>query len=295
MLSTDNRTRLVDEMGILESPVVLGPKSCIFSDVACGGIYSLSGSRIEVLVPHRKGIGGIASTSDGALVVTGRNISLKRPGIGTTEVIREPSPEEGISSFNDLVVDAKGRIYVGALNLQPPTPSGTACPTSILLIGNDGSSRVVASDLRFPNGMVLTDGGEHLLVADSELRCIYSFEVAPDGLLMNRRTFIEWADGKPDGMALAEDDSIWVAVTSSGGGFVDVLDSGGNSRRRLAFDEPLVTNVALGSASAPRLLVTTGSAPGRVGQGRLYEVGVGVPPGAPLHRAVVAVRRDEEP
>ena len=290
----DHRIRLIDAMGILESPVVLGPKSCIFSDVADGGVYSLNGSRVEVLIPHRKGIGGIAPTADGALVVTGRNISLKRPDVGTTEVIREASPEEGISSFNDLVVDARGRIYVGALNLQPPTPSGTACPTSILLIGNDGSSRVAASDLRFPNGMVLTDDGEQLLVADSELRCIYSFEVAPDGLLTNRRTVVEWADGKPDGMALAEDGSIWVAVTSGVGGFIEVLDARGNSRHRLVFEEPLVTNVALGSVSAPRLLVTTGSALGRGGQGRLYEVGVGVP-GAPLHRADVAVRRDEEP
>src|SRR3954471_1626771 len=61
--------------------------------------------------------------------------------------------------WNEIVVDPSGRVFVdmpGAPPGQPPKPGVAA------VVLPDGSSRVVAGDLWFPNGMALTPDGATL-------------------------------------------------------------------------------------------------------------------------------------
>ena len=58
--------------------------------------------------------------------------------------------------------------------------------------------------------MVITADGSTLLVAESSGRCITGFDLASDGSLDNRRVWAELEDF-PDGIAIDEDDGVWVA------------------------------------------------------------------------------------
>jgi sugar lactone lactonase YvrE len=111
---------------------------------------------------------------------------------------------------NDMVVDAQGRAYVG--NFGWDLHGGGAPVDAVLvLVTPDGSTRVVATDLSFPNGSVITPDGATLIVGESFAARLTAFDVAPDGTLSNRR---EWArlDGAvPDGICLDAEGAIWVA------------------------------------------------------------------------------------
>jgi sugar lactone lactonase YvrE len=111
---------------------------------------------------------------------------------------------------NDMVVDAQGRAYVGNFGWDLHG-GGAPVDAVLLLVTPDGGTRVVATDLSFPNGSVITPDGATLIVGESFAARLTAFDVAPDGALSNRR---EWArlDGAvPDGICLDAEGAIWVA------------------------------------------------------------------------------------
>ena len=114
------------------------------------------------------------------------------------------------SLCNDMVVDAHGRAYVGnfgfdMLNREEPRP------TVLVMVTPDGTARVVADDLLFPNGCVITPGGDTLIVAETFGRRLTAFDVAPDGSLSGRRIWADLGNASPDGICLDADGAVWVA------------------------------------------------------------------------------------
>src|SRR5687767_1354989 len=127
--------------------------------------------------------------------------------------------------LNDMVVDARGRAYVG--NFGFDLMSGAAATTTNLIrVDPDGSATVAADDLGFPNGMVITPDGTTLVVAESFFNRLSAFDIAADGSLSGQR---DWAafgakpastdvaealgqvDVVPDGICLDAEGAIWVA------------------------------------------------------------------------------------
>ena len=70
--------------------------------------------------------------------------------------------------------------------------------------------RVVADDLRVPNGMVISSDGKTLIVAETQAFRLIEFDIADDGSLGTPRVFAELGDRKPDGIALDPTGAVWV-------------------------------------------------------------------------------------
>ncbi len=117
-----------------------------------------------------------------------------------------------LASFhcNDMVVDGKGRAYVGnfGYDLLSNAPQKSA---ELVLVNPDGSARVVADGLDFPNGTVVTADGKTLIVGESMGHRLTAFSIAEDGSLRSRRVFAELGEGVPDGIALDAENAVWVA------------------------------------------------------------------------------------
>jgi sugar lactone lactonase YvrE len=109
-----------------------------------------------------------------------------------------------------MVVDAKGRAYVGnfGYDLLANAPQK---PAEIVMVAPDGTARVVAKDLQFPNGAVITPDGKTLIVGESMGHRMSAFDVQADGSLTNHRIWAELGEGVPDGCALDTNGAIWVA------------------------------------------------------------------------------------
>ena len=115
--------------------------------------------------------------------------------------------------WSELTVDGRGNAYVNTINFDfaefnEVLISGGA-PGKIALVTPDGEAREVATELAFPNGMVITPDNNTLVVAESFAARLTAFDIAEDGTLANRRV---WADGVgPDGICLDTDGCIWAS------------------------------------------------------------------------------------
>ncbi|MET0420627.1 MAG: SMP-30/gluconolactonase/LRE family protein [Acidimicrobiia bacterium] len=220
---------------------------------------------------------GLGWLPDGTpLVVSMRDRKVVR--IGADGTLSEHADLNGVLRgwLNDMVVDDRGRAYVGSFgyerDVEPVVPSGIA------LVEADGSTRLVADDLYFPNGMVITPDGT-LVVAESRGNRLTAFDIAPDGSLSGRREWARFADPPArealetaletatvaaDGLALDAEGCIWVADAAGwrairvreGGEIVDAIADdgfnvfacglGGDDGRTLA----LCLSPAMGPATA---------------------------------------------
>jgi sugar lactone lactonase YvrE len=146
------------------------------------------------------------------VIVSSRDKRLLRRSAGdrsalTTYADLNQIPGPG---FNEIVVDGRGNAYVNGagFNLMAGEPFK---PGVIALVTPDGSARVVATDVAFPNGMAVTPDNATLIVADSYGKHLLAFDIADDGTLSRRRVWADLGDGVPDGICLDTDGAIWYA------------------------------------------------------------------------------------
>jgi len=121
---------------------------------------------------------------------------------------------------NDMVVDGHGRAYIANIGFDFGNPDAAPEPGPILLVTPEGSTRIVAHGLAFPNNMVITPDGQTLLVPDGYAARLTAFPIAADGSLSHRRVWAQFEDRggpfsegqiTPDGMCLDADGAVWIA------------------------------------------------------------------------------------
>lgn len=252
------KARLVARgFGRLEAPMALADGTLVVSDITKGGVHAVtptSGSR-RTLVEHRKGIGGICAHDDG-LVVTGRNVSLRRRN-GESVALLEADSARGITGFNDMTVDWRGRIYVGALGFKVSDGWDAARPGCLYRIDLDGSATVLDDDLLLPNGMAFSADGKWYYQSDSLRKLVWAYPVRTDGELGPRELFSRVPEGLADGIAVSTDGSVWVAAAYAGTVFQ--FNAQGDLLNSMKFASPMVTSVCFTPAGhPPRMYVTTG-------------------------------------
>jgi len=168
---------------------------------------------------------GLGWLPDGTLlVVSMRDRKLLRLDGGELVEHADLSATTG-GHVNDMVVDGRGRAYVGdfGFDLMGGAPFRTS---NITRVDPDGTVSVAAEDLMFPNGSVITPDGSTLIVDETFGNRISAFDINSDGSLGPRR---DWAPfgalpdtddvGKliaaaaigPDGNCLDADGAVWVA------------------------------------------------------------------------------------
>jgi len=85
---------------------------------------------------------------------------------------------------NDMVVDSKGRAYIGNFGFDLGSFQEVV-PAEIIMVRQGGEVVVVARDLLFPNGTVITPDGKTLIVAETFGQRLTAFDILPDGVLAN--------------------------------------------------------------------------------------------------------------
>ena len=111
--------------------------------------------------------------------------------------------------WNEIVVDAAGRVYVDMPGSMPWEPRE---PGIVAVVLPDGESHVVAGDVWFPNGMAVTDDGRTLVVAESHAVRLTAFTIADDGDLVDRRVWADLGEGAaPDGICVDAEGAVWYA------------------------------------------------------------------------------------
>jgi sugar lactone lactonase YvrE len=137
---------------------------------------------------------------DGRLVAT-------TPGGVVTGTDLSPYGATG-QPFNEIVVDNRGRVWVdmpGSMPWEEPK-QGT-----VAVVLPDGSSRQVADDVWFPNGMVVI-GENTLVIAESHRDRLSAWTMTESGELIDRRVWADLGPGSaPDGICVDAEGAIWYA------------------------------------------------------------------------------------
>jgi len=137
---------------------------------------------------------------DGRLVATTNGGLVAGPGLTPYGAPGQP--------FNEIVVDAAGRAWVdmpGAMPWEEPKPGIVA------VVLPDGSSRQVADDVWFPNGMAIL-GDDTLVLAESHADRLTAWTITGSGDLVDRRIWADLGPGSaPDGICADADGAIWYA------------------------------------------------------------------------------------
>jgi gluconolactonase len=244
--------------GLVEAPLWDPKKGLYFSDVLNGGVYLLDRKdEVSLIVPKRRGVGGMALHEVGGLVMGGRDIAFfplagasPRSWLATNDI-------PGATGFNDLTTDKAGRVYVGSLAFRV---FGGEAPTPGLLhvIDLDGSVRAISDGILLTNGLGFSPDGTRLYHSDSRSAHVRVYDVKPDGSVGPWRKFAELGpSGVPDGLKVASDGSVWVA--DARGRRVAVFNADGSHRHDVKVPLPMVTSVCFGGEDLRDLYVVTGS------------------------------------
>jgi len=162
---------------------------------------------------------GIGWTPDGRLLtVQAMSRQLLRLD-GDAPVVVADLSAHVMYPCNDMVVDGLGRAYIGNMGFDFGNPEAVPGPGPILLVTPEGSARIAAEGLAFPNGMAITPDGRTMIVAESYAARLTAFEIAPDGSLSGGRVWasLESAGAPggeqvtPDGISLDAEGALWVA------------------------------------------------------------------------------------
>jgi gluconolactonase len=270
--------------GLVEGPRVDRDDNLYFSDVHGGGVHRrCPDGAIELVVPKRRGVGGIALHADGGVVISGRDLCHVRDGHSRT-VFAPDAP-----GLNDLFVDAAGRVVCGTMRSNPFDTTAPRTPGEAWLVDIDGTPRELYGDVALANGVGLSPDGSVLYHSDTT-RGIWAHDY-DDGAVSNRRLFLR-AGGlgpdelAPDGLAVDEAGTVWVADVS-GSGALRGFAPDGTEVGRVQVPARMVTSVCFGGADRRDLYIVTGDNtddPNR--HGSIYRTRADVP-GCPVALARV--------
>jgi sugar lactone lactonase YvrE len=144
---------------------------------------------------------------------------------------------------NDMVVDARGRAYVGNFGFDlgaeiaargMENVIATHPMARLVRVDPDGTVHTAASDMHFPNGTVITPDGRTLIVGETLAGQLTAFDIADDGGLSNRRVWAPTWPRIPDGIALDAEGAVWIANPTApecvrireGGEVLEVIETG---------------------------------------------------------------------
>ncbi|MDB5395378.1 MAG: Gluconolactonase [Rhodospirillales bacterium] len=222
-----------------------------FSDIHGHTVYRLGPEGKEVVARIDDRVSGLGFMPDGSLLAVSmldrRLIAVAPDG---TQRVHADLLAFSHQFINDMVVDNKGRAYVGSRNGGGPASKSD----SLLLVDTDGSVSVMADDMVSPNGTVITPDGKTLIIAETAAGRLTSFAIHADGTLHDRGIFADLPGLHMDGTCLDRDGGIWAG--GGGHGLLHIAPDG-SLIEVIEFPGRMALACSLGGADGRTLFVAT--------------------------------------
>lgn len=228
------------------------------SDMINGTIYSLSPEGKTAAWARLEGPNGHKILGDGTHLVcaTGAVVHLDASGARLGDASAGWNGE-ALRAPNDLTIDPRGGFYF----TDPGGSTGDNPIGTVHYVDPNGVTHLIAKDLAFPNGLLLTLDQNTLLLAESYRNRILAYPVLSPGKLGEASVFASLPakqgfqiENAPDGLALDEDGNVYVA--HYGMKTVQVLSPSGVLLRSYPGGNLTTSNVAFGGANMDQLYIT---------------------------------------
>jgi sugar lactone lactonase YvrE len=192
-----------------------------------------------------------ARRQGGYVLATENRFVLLRPDLTEERQLPRVFTDPRIR-MNDGGCDPQGRFYCGTMAYDETPGAGT-----LYRLDPDGRVEVTLRNVTISNGVQWNRAGDTVFYADTPTGRVdsFAFDLA-SGVFTDRRTFAEISGGgHPDGMAIDEEDGLWVALW--GGSAVHRYDPSGRLDRVVELPVSTVTACAFGGPDLRTLFITT--------------------------------------
>jgi gluconolactonase len=246
--------RIASGYQLAEAPVATADGGVVFSDVLGGGVHRWSPAtgEVDVVVPKRRGVGGMAAHADGGLVMSGRDVSHVRDGV--SRVVWAPEP--GVAGINDLTVDPDGHVVVGLLRFHPFAGEAPV-PGEFVVVRDGAVTGEVFGDVLWVNGCAFSPDGTTFYGCDYQRGVVSAADRRSDGSFGPSRVVVTSPSGEVDGMAVDETGALWVALGARC--TVGRFTPDGQLDSELDVPAGFVASLCFGGADGRTLFVTTAS------------------------------------
>lgn len=202
---------------------------------------------------ERRHVGDVAAVvrprvGGGAVIGVERGIALEDAdgGLDTLPQLWSSSAVR----MNEGGCDPQGRFYCGSMAYDQA--KGAA---RLYRLDADGEIEVVLDGVTISNGIDWSPDGSLAYYDDTETGEVAVFDHDPERGLTGRRVLVDVGDDAPDGLTVAGDGSIWVALAA--GGAVHGYSPDGTLQEVVEVDATKVTACTFGGSALDRLYITT--------------------------------------
>jgi gluconolactonase len=247
----------------LEGPAFDKAGNLYCTDLNHSRIFRISpAGEWEVFAAYDGGPNGLKIHRDGRIIVVDRKYGVIAfdPATGQRSTVIDRQGGAPFNGLNDLCFADNGDLYFtdpGRSNLRHPIGR-------VMRLAADGTCTVVADDIAYPNGLVLSPGQETLFVAVTRSQQVLRITLTPDASGEHHYPygcFLQLSGGLagPDGMAVDRDGGL--AVAHAGFATVWLFNRLGEPTARIASPAGIrTTNVAYGGPDGRDLYITESEA-----------------------------------
>ena len=210
---------------------------------------------VDRQIDTKERVGCLAPRLNGGLVL-GLERGWAALDIESQSIVYLVDPENHMprNRFNDGKCDPQGRFWAGTMSMDKEKEAG-----SLYCLYPDLTFRTMITGVTTSNGLAWSSDHKTLYYIDTPTLKVVAYRYNPEtGDISGKKTAVTIPKdrGKPDGMAIDEEDKIWVA--HYGGGMVSRWDpKKGNLIDTVEVPAPNVTSCAFGGHHLDRLYITT--------------------------------------
>lgn len=232
-----------------------GRNTLFFMDIVGRKLHAYDWGSGQDRVLELPALGGaLALAQDGRLIAglqTG--VHIIDPDTGSIKFLIDPEQDKPDHRLNEGKCDPEGRFWFGSISTVGRFPTGC-----LYRLETDGSVTKVLDDISVPNTMAWLRDGRHMIFADSVKKQIWGFTYdAESGSISDREVFIDVSDfqGIPDGVAVDEDDGLWIA--EFGGAAVHHYSADGKPIEKVTLPASQVTSCVFAGPELRHLVIVT--------------------------------------
>ena len=202
-------------------------------------------SEIGTVVPY---------TNQEAVVALADGIYTVNLESGKLKMFSDAENKMTENRFNDGKCDPLGNLWVGSMHLKQSEPKA-----SLYKINPKGEATKMLGNITISNGIVWTSDNKKMYYIDTPTGNIRAFDYdITNGTITNERVAVKVPEslGYPDGMAIDEEDMIWVGLWN-GNSVVRFNPNTGELLQQIKVPAHNVTACAFGGENLDEMYITT--------------------------------------
>lgn len=202
-------------------------------------------------------IGTVVITESGLWAYVDQNgVGYMNPKTGETTQAQQPEKNNPEIRFNDGKCDPRGTFWAGTMAYDCENGAGT-----LYEFDSKGNTKIKIEGVTISNGLVWSSDRTKFYFIDSLTYEVHQYDYNKiTGKIQNKKivSTIDKNAGLPDGMAIDDEDHLWVALFG-GGKVIRINSETGEIVFEVVLPVPNITSCAFGGANMDELYITTAS------------------------------------